>query len=297
MRYLLLAIILSCTEVSISKVPDKTETGVTSPIIDTIDTSKPKETAEPTVEPPSGIGGYIHYYLRQIACTGCVGEPHEISLEFVARFHEKVNGSYTDWIPPQGQCTNSIMRTAPTVSVIDLGPSIKAQSPGGGYIMATKDSQGIYRQMLHSDATYDRDAVYDLKRDDEYILSFNSFHGFDDIQPYELRYVDPSYAFAVPVYRSGATFWWAPHGSNSTFNITLAVYTPDGSSLVGYVSCSGADSGMMTIPPQYLSSFPYLGLVLVHMTRHKIEKVLWEEQNTYVETHMEWEVVGTGHIE
>ena len=34
-----------------------------------------------------------------------------------------------------------------------------------------------------------------------------------------------------------------------------------------------------------------------HMTRHKIELVPWEEQNTYLETHMEWEVVGTGHIE
>lgn len=291
MRYILMAFILSCTEVSISKVPQPTETGVNSPIIDST------ETSEPTSEPPEGIGGYIHYYLRQIACPACVGEYHEITLEFVARFHQKVNGSYTDWIPPQGQCTNSIMRTAPTVSIIDLGPSIKAQSPGGGYIFATKDSQGIYRQMLNSDSTYDRDAVYDLKRDDQYITSFTSFHGFDSIEPYELRYVDPSYAFAVPIYRSGATFWWAPYGSNSTFTITLAVYSPDGSSLLGYVVCSGADSGMMTIPGQYLSSYPYWGLVAVHMTRHKIDRVLWEEQNTFIETHMEWEVVGTGHIE
>ena len=174
MRYLLLAIILSCTEVSISKVPNKTETGITST---PIDTSKPKETADPTSDPPDGVGGYVHYYLRQIACTGCVGETHEINLEFLARFHEKVNGSYTEWLPAQGECTNSIIRTAPQVTVMDLGPSIKAQSAGGGYIMATKDSQGIYRQLLHSDSTYDRDAVYDLKRDEQPIISFNSLHG------------------------------------------------------------------------------------------------------------------------
>ena len=79
--------------------------------------------------------------------------------------------------------------------------------------------------------------------------------------------------------------------------ITLAVYTPDGSSLLGYVACSGGDTGMMTIPGQYLSSYPTWALVAVHMARHKVEFVPWEEENTYLETHMEWEVIGTGHIE
>ena len=79
--------------------------------------------------------------------------------------------------------------------------------------------------------------------------------------------------------------------------ITLAVYSPDGSSLLGYVACSGGDTGMMTIPGQYLSTYPTWALVAVHMARHKIELVPWEEENTFLETHMEWEVVGTGHIE
>jgi hypothetical protein len=299
MRYLLMGLILSCTEVSISQVPDKKYETADPLGIPTGETgyASPRDTTEPAVEPPSGIGGYVHYYLRQVACPACAGENFEITLEFAAKFHEKTNDSYTSWIPPQGQCTQSIIRTAPQATAIDMGPTIKAQSAGGGYIYAIKDSQGIYREMLHSDSTYDRDALYHLKKDDVPIISFNSFHGFDDIQPYELRYVDPSYAFAVPIYRSGATFWWAPHGSDSIFNITLAVYTPDGSSLLGYVSCSGADSGMMTIPGQYLSNYPTWGLVAVHMVRHKIDLVLWEEQNTFIETHMEWEVIGTGHIE
>jgi len=296
MRYILMGLILSCTEVSISKVPDSVYDDAAVPY-ETGHTSPPTDTTEPIVEAPSGIGGYVHWYLRQIACPGCTGEPHEITLEFAAKFHEKTDGSYVSWIPPQGQCTQNITRTAPTVAAIDMGPSIKAQSAGGGYIYAIKDSQGIYREMLHSDTTYDRDALYLLKKDEQPIISFNSFHGFDSIEPYELRYVDPQYAFAVPIYRSGATFWWSPQGSNSTFNITLAVYTQDGSSLLGYVSCSGADSGMMTIPGQYLANYPSWSLVAVHMVRHKIELVLWEEQNTFIETHMEWEVIGTGHIE
>ena len=77
----------------------------------------------------------------------------------------------------------------------------------------------------------------------------------------------------------------------------LAVYSPDGASLLGYVACSGGDTGMMTIPGQYLSSYPTWALVAVHLIRHKIELVPWVEKNTFIETHMEWEVVGTGHIE
>ena len=64
-----------------------------------------------------------------------------------------------------------------------------------------------------------------------------------------------------------------------------------------YVSCSGGDSGMMTIPGQYLSSFPSWSLVAVHMTRFSKQKVLFEKLNGYVDVHLYWSVVGTGHIE
>ena len=300
MKYLLPLLALACTEVSISKVPDAPiDTSI--PIIDTEDPQPSGEpsapTSEPSTEPIEGIGGYINYHLRQVACPACMGESHEITLEFVAKFHEKIFDSYTTFVPEQGQCSDNITETGPEVTPIDLGPNIKAQTTGGGYIWANKDSQGFYRQMEFSDAQYDRDALYNLKMDEEPVASFTSIHGFDSIEPWELRYVDPSYAFAVPIYRSGATFWWSPYGSNTTFTITIAVYSPDGSSLLGYVTCSGGDTGMMTIPGQYLSPYPTWALVAVHMTRHKIELVPWEGQNTYLETHMEWEVVGTGHIE
>ena len=53
----------------------------------------------------------------------------------------------------------------------------------------------------------------------------------------------------------------------------------------------------MTVPGTYLSSYPQGGLVAVHLARHKIEKVLFEAQNTFIETHMEHEVVGTGMVQ
>jgi hypothetical protein len=291
---ILLLTAISCTEVSISKVPE-----VDTSVIPATDSTEPsvEPSTEPPVEQAEGIGGYVHYYLRQVACPACMGELNEITVEFDARFHEKTFDTYTRHIPEQGQCTQSITQVWPSISLMDMGLEIKANA-NGQTIHAYKTQQGNYFNSWYSDEEYVRDALHSISREDNYeFANFTSFHGFDSIEPYELRYVDPSYAFAAPIYRSGATFWWSPHGTNTTFTITLAVYTQDGSSLMGYVTCSGNDSGMMTIPGQYLASYPVWSLVAVHMTRHKVELVHWEEQNTFLETHMEWDVIGTGHIE
>lgn len=294
MRFLL-PFLLSCTEVSINKIPDVSADSST-PIVDTTEPST-EPAVEPSTEPMEGIGGYVHYYLRQVACPACMGEANEITTEFNARFHEKTFDTYTNHIPEQGQCSQSITQTWPSIGLLDMGSQIKAQADGTT-IYANKTSQGNYFYAWYTDSYYVRDSVHSMSREDNYeFADFTSFHGFDSIEPYELRYVDPSYAFAAPIYRSGATFWWAPYGTNTTFTITLAVYSSDGSSLLGYVVCASGDSGMMTIPGQYLSSYPVWSLVAVHMARHKIELVPWEEQNTFLETHMEWEVIGTGHIE
>jgi len=290
---ILTLLLLACTEVSINKIPSEPEDS--SVVI--VDTHSPEPSIEPSTEPPEGIGGYVHYYLRQVACPACMGEANEITVEFNARFHEKVNDSYTTWVVPQGECAQTLTYTMPSLTLFDKGSEIKANA-NGTTIHAYRTSLGSYYNSWNTDSVYIRDALHTISEEDNYeFTAFTSFHGFDYIEPYELRYVDPSYAFAAPIYRSGATFWWSPYGSNSTFMITLAVYSPDGSSLLGYVACSGGDTGMMTIPGQYLSSYPAWALVAVHMARHKIELVPWEEQNTYLETHMEWEVVGTGHIE
>jgi len=295
MRNLLCALLLACTEVSISKVPnDQVDTSVI--IVDSEDTEA-ADTEEQTTQTMEGIGGYVHYYLRQVACPACMGEQNEITVELDMRFHEKTFDSYTRHIPEQGTCTQNITQIVPSISLIDMGAEIKARATQNT-IHAYKTSSGNYFNSWYTDAYYIRDSIHTISREDNYDFSeFLSFHGFDSIEPYELRFVDPSYAFAAPIYRTGSTFWWAPYGTNTTFVITLAVYSQDGSSLLGYIACSSGDTGMMTIPGQYLSSYPVWSLVAVHMARHKVELVPWQEKNTFIETHMEWEVVGTGHIE
>lgn len=299
MRYILPVLMLACTEVSISKRPDIIVVDTGNSVVDTDEpsTEPSSEPSEPSTEPMEGIGGYVHYHLRQVACLACMGETNEITVEFNARFHEKIYDTYTRHVPPQGQCSQNITEIVPSVQLMDMGNEIKARS-GNTTLNAYKTTDGSYLGTWYTDSIYIRDSIHTISREDDYdFAEFLSFHGFDSIEPFELRYVDPSYAFAAPIYRTGATFWWAPYGSNSTFTVMLAVYSPDGASLLGYVACSGGDSGMMTIPGQYLSSYPTWALVAVHLIRHKIELVPWVEQNTYIETHMEWEVVGTGHIE
>ena len=121
MKYLL-PFLLACTEVSINKIPTNS-VDTSTPIVDTTEPS-----SEPSIEPPEGIGGYVHYYLRQVACPPCVGAPREISVELTAQFHEPVEDSYTSWVMPHGECTEAFSSAVPNVPFINLGQTIKIKS-------------------------------------------------------------------------------------------------------------------------------------------------------------------------
>ena len=127
--------------------------------------------------------------------------------------------------------------------------------------------------------------------------AFETLQGFDDIQPWELRYVDPSYAFAAVVSKQGTTFTWQPVLANSQFEILVAVYSPDGSQLLGMVSCMENDVGYMTVPGTYFQSYPYNALTAIYLSRHRVDRKPAPEFNGYIESHMVWTVLGTGHIE
>jgi hypothetical protein len=67
--------------------------------------------------------------------------------------------------------------------------------------------------------------------------------------------------------------------------------------MLGLVSCGGQDNGFMTIPAQYLQGYPPNSLVAIYLSRHKVELVPTDINNSFIETHMEWEVVGTGYLQ
>ena len=295
MKTLLFILLLSCTtDVGIISV-DKQQND--SAVTDTYQTTETGEEQETDTQPEelSGTVGLVEWELEQIACQQCMGVSQEITVEFKADFHEKINESHPTWIPDQGQCVQNLNYLSISRSSLDLGNSLNIQGNFSGF-QAYKGQGNLYSTFIN-ESQYERDTQYTVYNGSGDSFQFGSIRGYDYIEPLELRYVDPSYAFAAPIYRTGSTFWWGPSGTNETFNITLAVYSQDGSQLLGYVSCSGSDNGMMSIPGQYLSGFPIWGLVAVHMTRFSKQRVPFESLGGFVDVHLYWSVVGTGHIE
>ena len=302
MKNLIILLLFSCaSEVGIIKRYESTNDSANQSIIDSSDstetgnevyTNTDSDSEEQTME---GTVGLISWELEQIACPACMGVQQEINISFTADFHENINESHPTWVPDQGQCVQNLNYLSLSRTSKNLGSSISISGPYNTFT-AYKDNASMYQGTLYENQ-YDRNSQYTVSLQDGTLFNFNSISGFDFIEPLELRYVDPSYAFAAPIYRTGSTFWWGPSGSTQTFNITLAVYTQNGSQLLGYVSCSGSDNGMMTIPGNYLSGFPSWSLVAVHMTRYKQDRVPYEGLMGFVDVQLFWSVVGTGHIE
>ena len=122
---MLLSILLACTEVGLVKYTNNpADTNAT--VVDTSGTTV-EPASQPDTQPstgPEGVGGYFNYYVRQVACPACVGEPQGISIDLLAKFHDPTNQTHTEWIPQQGECTNTLTFTSPSIALKDVGASI-----------------------------------------------------------------------------------------------------------------------------------------------------------------------------
>tara|TARA_A100001515_G_scaffold62921_2_gene49748 strand:- start:2338 stop:3225 length:888 start_codon:yes stop_codon:yes gene_type:complete len=294
---MILLILLSCRQgdIGIVKVYDKPADSAVKDTQAIVNEPSAQPTEEPLVEPErSGVTGYTNLHLRQVACPACMGESQEISITFTAQFHQPISDNHTEWIPASGQCTTNLIGVSPSTNPISVGPSITIDS-GVHNFGAEQISNGVYETTSIWESQLQRDTLYQVQtQQGEY--DFISTHGFDFIEPYTMLWVDPIYAFEAPIYRSGATFTWAPTSIDSTFMITIAIYSWDGSQFLGYVTCSGPDNGSMVIPAQYLQSYQAGSLAAIHLERHKVNLVETSINNSYIETHMSWEVIGTGTI-
>ena len=296
MKYIILTLLLACgSDVSIMKRDEKSQD--TSDIVSDINTS-PEPAIEPSSEPSDermGISGYTHLHLKQVACPACVGEVQEIRINFTAEFHQPISDNHTEWIPQVGECTNALTGINPSTIPVDVGSFLSVTNTSHNF-SASQVGTGLFQTENIYEGQLQRDALYEVQTDIG-SYSFFSSHGFDFIEPYTMFYVDPSYAFAAPINRSGAAFSWAPTSVNSVFMIRVAAYSGDGSVFFGHATCVGEDNGFMMIPAEYLNIFPAGSLAAIHLARHKVELVETDIFNSYIETHMEWEVVGTGYLQ
>lgn len=303
MKYLSLIFVLSCTQdVSIMKVyDDEKDTSNTSiesnEEVENEPANENDTTVEPSNEPSQEMSdltiGYGEIHFRQIACPACVGSSGEFNITATLKLHYPTSAGYADYLQPVGTCTTNLIET-----YVSSQPLASSQQASFNGITLNPSGQGEWTNGFIYEYQYERNTSYSVTSEHGYIPNaFTSIEGFDDIQPYTLLWVDPSYAFEAVVSKSGTTFSWFPVVNNSQFEIIIAVYSPDGAQFLGAVSCLEQDTGSMFVPGTYFQSYPYWSLAAVHFIRHRIDKRPAPELNGYFESHMLWEVVGTGHIE
>ena len=291
---MILSLLLSCaSDVSIMKRYEEIDTSTSVPDTELVTTSDTAQTS-PSDQQHVGITGYSYLHLRQVACPACVGETQEITITYEAQFHQPIGDSHTKWIPELGSCTDNMFGVSPSTIPQSIGSSISVANPEHGFSVPAM-GQGFYWTDNIWETELQRDAVYSVSTEAG-SYDFISTSGFDFIEPYTLLWIDPSYAFDAPIYRSGASFYWGPTKPGASFMVTIAVYTTDGSQMLGYVVCTGPDNGSLTVPGQYLQ-YPVGSITSVHLSRYRVDMMETDINNSHIESHVEWEVIGTGHIE
>lgn len=308
---------VSCTEVSISSTykspPDTSEKSVdtnsndstedSSTTNESIDTSISSiDTGNSNVDLTNTIG-YIETGLMQAACPYCLGLSQEINTKFFLRFHQPTTSSHTSWIPLPGEPCRNYYESSVNLPNIDMGNSVILNNSFGDNINLQKsyDSSGaIYQNLTVPESIYRRNTRYTLNINQKMANDvIETLRGFDYIEPYNMLYVDPSYAFQTPIYKNGNnTFTWGPSGDQSSFfTIHISVYSYDGSIYYGTTICSSNDTGYMNIPGNYFSQYQTGSLTSIHLMRHKITKKQYSDFGGTIEGYSWWEVIGTGYIQ
>ena len=255
------------------------------------------DTQEPAGEPSSEMTeltiGFAEMSLTQIACPACMGVQNEFDIYANLKLHQPTSGGYSDQLTPVGSCVTQELGAYVSSTPIAITGTAAFNSiqlfPSGA---AEWSNTNLYEYQIER-----RTQVYVSTDAGSIPNAFETLEGFDDIQPWELRYVDPSYAFAAVVSKQGTTFSWQPVIPDAQFEILIAVYSPDGSQLLGMVSCMENDMGYLTVPGSYFQSYPYYALTAIYLSRHRVDRRPAPEFNGYLESHMVWTVLGTGHIE
>ena len=239
------------------------------------------------------IVGYSEIHFKQIACPACVGSYSEFDVQAELLLHQPTTGNYFAYMQEPGTCTTQLIETQVSASPLQASQAstfngLNLNPVGSGKWLA----QNLYEYQVERNSAHSVNTEHGSVNN-----AFTTIEGFDDIQPYTLLWVDPSYAFDAVISKASTSFTWTPVLPNDQFEILIAVYSPDGSQFLGAVSCLENDAGYMVVPGSYFQQYPAWSLVAVHMIRHRTGETMSPELGGIIQWHMIWEVVGTGHIE
>ena len=300
---------LACSQdVSILKLDDRNEEDTSIVSIDSEGSDAENENIEDTDVSEEdtnssdnqeyiGYGGVLKYSLRQVACPACIGEQNEISVYFSGEFYSPVSDSSLNWIAQSG-CSNSFFETNISSTPESYGSQININWANGSSVL-NMNGVGSYISAQIPEAYYSRNtphSVYFPDLNKEYIDAFISISGFDSIEPYTMLWVDPTYAFEQNFNSySNNTISWSPSGTDVTFQILITFYDYSTLQPIGSTNCFGPDIGYMSIPSNYFS-FPAYTYLTIQITKHRVSSFEFDQNYSNIETHMSWEVVGTGML-
>ena len=253
MRMMTLLLLLSCSsDIAIITTEQKQQDtyesiGVGEPADDPWNPDD-TDTQEPAGEPSSEMTeltiGFAEMSLTQIACPACMGVSNEFDIYANLKLHQPTSGGYTEWLTPVGTCVTQELGSYVSSQPITITGNVSFNSiqlfPVG---QAEWSNTSLYEYQIER-----RTEVFVSTQNGSIPNAFETLEGFDNIEPWELRYVDPSYAFAAVVSKQGTTFSWQPVIPDAQFEVLIAVYSPDGSQLLGLVSCMENDVGYLTVP-------------------------------------------------
>ena len=298
MRFALLTTLMACGGDILISANYQEKTNDTTDVIVVEDTESPSQpSSSPTSEPANEMTdlsvGLATVHFRQVSCPACVGASGEFEISANLKMHQPTSGDYFEYMTPTGTCTTQLIE-----SYVSSQPVQATQPAMFNSITLNPTGQGQWENNYLYDHQIQRQTPHTIVTENGTIIdAFTTIEGFDDIQPYTMLWVDPSYAFDAVISKNGTNFTWYPVLAEDQFEIIVAVYSPDGSQLLGAVSCQEMDTGSMFIPGSYFQAYPHWSLVAVHMIRHRIDRRPAPEFNGYIDSHMIWEVIGTGHIE
>ena len=297
MRTILLASMIACgSDIAIITTEKRQNDTSVSTVDETGEPTSQQEEA-PSSEPESEMTdltiGFAEISLTQIACPACMGVSSEFDISANLKLHQPTNGGYNEMLVPVGTCVTQelgsyVSSTPLNISGLATFNSIQLYPSGPG----EWSSSNLQEYQIPR-----RESITVVTDSGVIPNAFETLEGFDDIQPWELRYGDPSYAFAAVVSKQGTTFTWDPVITGGLFEVMVVVYSPDGSQILGLVSCMEYDAGYMTIPGSYFQAYPTWALAAVYLTRHRTDRQPAFEFNGDLESHQTWTVLGTAHIE
>ena len=231
---------------------------------------------------PSGlVGGVAQVHGFYVPCPSCFyGRTVDYDTYAGVKFHEPIDASWSDKLPPVGTCAETISED-PVDTSFDIGPSVTLQGSTSIYLpRKVEDGNAKYRSVQFSDTQLILEDYHDLYDSSGLLIAEDVVRipqGFDWLSPSSMLATDIDNAFSAPIRRNLTNeFTWLPPG-NDLFVILLEVYDSTGQNYKGGTICVDNDDGQFLMPVGPLQGFDYGDMVALYMYR-------WERAESVIST-------------